>query len=128
MLFEGRFLLTVKSTTQNLFKNPNESLQDKMKLVADDINNVQISNFIKNSWFSFHLYETYKNYDLKYHQPLEVSPFSMLVRDKDFNIAFKVKSEVIKVLKITGTELTFSNSKNEDYTVILSNDIEIINI
>lgn len=129
--FKAKFVLSVRTTIKQYFKSSDEvSLTDKYKPLADDLDNIDMSKFISHYRFGSKVYDEYSSYDLKFHQPFDVSPSNMVVEDKDYSLVFKLESYEIEVLQITdnGKEITFADSGKKVKTVELKDSLELFKV
>jgi hypothetical protein len=129
--FKAKFVLSVKTTLKEYFKDSDEvSLKDKYEPLADDLDNIDIAKFISHYRFGSKVYDEYNQFDLKFHQPYDVSPSNMVVEEKDYSLSFKLESYKIEVLQITnnGKEITFSDSSKKVNTIELNDSLELFKV
>ena len=132
MPFKAKFVLSVKTTAKNFFgDSASVSLEDKYKLLADNLGNVDIEKFIKHYQLSSQIYKDYKEFGFKFHQAFDVSPSNMTNDDfRDYSLHFKLESFQIEILQIAnnGNQITFSDSSNEIKTINLDENLKIIKV
>jgi len=128
--FKAKFTLNVKTTIEKFFSDKKEIDYNTVfsKVTNKDNSTVDLKNFIIYYELSFYLYSKYKNLNLKFHQVYDISPKSVSVKDKDFELSFKLDSFPVKVLQIVGSTITFSNSADKVSSIDLTDDLELIEL
>lgn len=128
--FKANFTLNVKTTIEKFFSDKKEIDYNTVfsKITNKDNSTVDLKNFIIYYELSFYLYSKYKNLNLKFHQVYDISPKSVSVKDKDFELSFKLDSFPVKVLQIVGLTITFSNSDDKVSSIDLTDDLELIEL
>lgn len=129
--FKAKFILEVKTNSKDFFEKPdNQSLEVRLSKVADELGNSLISELIKYYYLSSKTYQEYKNLHFKYNKAFDVSPHSMTVDSRDFDIHFKLESYPIEVLQIieNGTQITFSESDGEVKTISKKDNLKLIRV
>ena len=126
--FKANFILEVKTTMKGFFKNPQEvSLEQKYSKIKDSSGNVDFHEFIKYYHFSFSEYNDFKILQLKFHQPLNVSPEGTTIDEtRDLPFHFSLESFDVEVLQIIDNKITFANSSKEVHTVETNERLKLI--
>lgn len=125
--FKAYFEYHFEGSISELFT---DSLEIYLNRTSEDSLTVSTEHFLKKYLTSFNLpiFKSDMGILFKYESCNLISPVSFPVDSLTQSIQFKVKSEIVEILQISGDEITFVNSKKEVITKSLTNRLELAKV